>query len=204
MLILGSKNTSFALKCTRIQCWDYTKHNTETDTTAVRGHQIYTCATKKERKRAGHILPWKTNDHKTTRNIYNCIFGEIFIFLYSKQFKDTKYAQIIWVNRSEQRLTSDLIITWVQLRWSEPGHEDFFYQLFRTNKRVMPYYYHLSQQVHVLDTQRFLFCNCQVTTDCMEERGMERGNHSVIFLERTRDGHCQSDDRWNCFNGWST
>ena len=78
----------------------------------------------------------------------------------------------------------DLIIAWVQLRWSEPGHEDFFYQLFRTNKRGMPYYYHLSQLVHVLDTQRFLFCNCQVTTDCMEERGMERGNHSVIFLER--------------------
>ena len=130
--------------------------------------------------------------------IFTIVFsGDIFIFLYSKQFKNSKYAQIIRVNRSEQRLMLDLIITWAYLRWSEPGHEDFFYQLFRTNKSWCLNYYHLSQLVHVLDAQRFLFCNCQGTIDCMEERGLERGNHSMIFLER--DGHCQSGDHWNCF-----
>ena len=42
MLILCSENTSLALNCPRIQCWDYTKHKTETDTTAVRGCKTYT------------------------------------------------------------------------------------------------------------------------------------------------------------------
>ena len=43
MLISG--NTSLALNCLRIQCRDYTKLNTETNTMAVRGCKTYTCAT---------------------------------------------------------------------------------------------------------------------------------------------------------------
>ena len=43
MLILCIRNTSLTLNCLRIQCWDYTKRNTETNTTAVRGCDIDTC-----------------------------------------------------------------------------------------------------------------------------------------------------------------
>ena len=40
MLVLCSRNTRL-----RIQCQDYTKHNTETNTMAARGCETYTCAT---------------------------------------------------------------------------------------------------------------------------------------------------------------
>ena len=46
MLILCNRNTSPALNCQRIQCQDYTKHNTETDTMALKGCKNYTCTTK--------------------------------------------------------------------------------------------------------------------------------------------------------------
>ena len=28
-----------------------------------------------------------------------------------------------------------------------------------------------------------------------------KGKRSMTFLERTRKGHCQSDEHWNCHNG---
>ena len=44
MLVLCSGNISLALNCLRIQCRDYTKHNTQTEPMAVRGCGTYTCA----------------------------------------------------------------------------------------------------------------------------------------------------------------
>ena len=41
MLILCSRNASLTLNCPKIQCWDYTKHKTETDTRAAKGHESY-------------------------------------------------------------------------------------------------------------------------------------------------------------------
>ena len=38
------------------------------------------------------------------------------------------------------------------------------------------------------------------TIDRMEERGVGKKG-SMIFLERTREGHRQSDEHWNCFKG---
>ena len=44
-LVLCNENTSFTLNCPRNHCWDYTKHNTETDTMAARSHETYTNGT---------------------------------------------------------------------------------------------------------------------------------------------------------------
>ena len=45
-LLFCNRNTSLTLNCPRIQGQDYTKRNTETDTTEVRGRETYTCSTK--------------------------------------------------------------------------------------------------------------------------------------------------------------
>ena len=37
------------------------------------------------------------------------------------------------------------------------------------------------------------------TIDRLEERGVERGSARRFFLERTREGHRQSDEHWNRF-----
>ena len=34
---------------------------------------------------------------------------------------------------------------------------------------------------------------------CEKEDGKRK--HWMIFLKRTREGHCQSDEHWNCFKG---
>ena len=39
-------HTNLTLKCLRIQCQDYAKCNTETNTMAARGRETYACATK--------------------------------------------------------------------------------------------------------------------------------------------------------------
>ena len=44
-LVLGSRNTSITLNCQRIQCWDYTKCNTQNDTMSARCGETHTCAT---------------------------------------------------------------------------------------------------------------------------------------------------------------
>ena len=83
--------------CLRIQCWDYTKCNTETDDTAARGHKTYTCAT--ENPELGLFQTGKQNESQnTSRNIYDPFF--IFILFVCWKCWCTKYAQIIVVNRS--------------------------------------------------------------------------------------------------------
>ena len=39
------------------------------------------------------------------------------------------------------------------------------------------------------------------TIDRLDERGVERDRGATIFLERTREGHRQSDEHWNSFKG---
>ena len=58
------------------QCRDYTKRNTDTNTTEVRGHKIYTCATKKTEL----DIFWygKQMNHKTCLEIFMIYF----FFLY--------------------------------------------------------------------------------------------------------------------------
>ena len=62
------EHTSLVFNCLRIQCRDYTKHNTETDTTAPRGHTAYTCAT--ENPELGILLTGKQTNRKTCPEIF--------------------------------------------------------------------------------------------------------------------------------------
>ena len=39
------------------------------------------------------------------------------------------------------------------------------------------------------------------TIDRLEERGVERGSARRSSFDRTREGHRQSDEHWNCFKG---
>ena len=39
--------------------------------------------------------------------------------------------------------------------------------------------------------------------DHLEEKGVERASASRSSFKRTREGHCQSDEHWNCFSGTS-
>ena len=78
-LILCSGNTSLALNCPKIQCRDYAKHNTETDTTAVRGHKTYTCAN--ENPEPGIFQTGKRMNHKTCPEIFMIIFWYVFSWL---------------------------------------------------------------------------------------------------------------------------
>ena len=39
------------------------------------------------------------------------------------------------------------------------------------------------------------------TIDRLEERGVERGSARRSSFQRTREGHRQSDEHWNCFKG---
>ena len=75
MLVLCSGNASLALNCLRIQLRDYTKCNTETDITAVRGHKTYLWATKNTTTE--HISDWKTNE---TQNMSRSIYYLFFFF----------------------------------------------------------------------------------------------------------------------------
>ena len=97
MLVLCSGNTSLAFSCLRIQCWDYTKCNTENDDTAARGHKTYTCATENPNW-AYSRLENKMN-HKTRLEIF-MILSFLFLTFICWKFWCTKYAQIIVVNRS--------------------------------------------------------------------------------------------------------
>ena len=78
MLILCSRITSLALNCLRTE-WYYTKHNTETNTTAARGHEIHMCHRK---PRAGHILDWKKRKtrRKTCLKLFTIILFFNFVF----------------------------------------------------------------------------------------------------------------------------
>ena len=67
-LVLCSGNTSLTLNCPRIQCQDYTKCNTETDTTAVRGCETYKCAP--ENPEQGMLQTGKLTNYKTCFEIF--------------------------------------------------------------------------------------------------------------------------------------
>ena len=75
-LILCSGNTSLTLNCPKIQCRDYAKHNTETDTTVMRGHKTYTCAN--ENPEPGIFQTGKRTNHMS-RNIYDHFFVCVFM-----------------------------------------------------------------------------------------------------------------------------
>ena len=97
MLVLCSRNTSLVLNCPRIQCRDYMKCNAETNTMAAshKTQNVETCAT----KNPDLSIFWngKQRNCKTCLEIFMIRF--ILIFVWGK-FKHTKYAQIVWVNRS--------------------------------------------------------------------------------------------------------
>ena len=78
MLVLCSRNTSLALNCQRIQCWDYTKLNTETNTTAVRGHKTYTCAT--ENAELGIFWTGEQTNRKICSQIFMTIFFSFLLY----------------------------------------------------------------------------------------------------------------------------
>ena len=65
----------------RIQCWDYTKRNTKTDSTAVRGHDTYMCH---QNPRTWHILDWKTNCKTCLETFMIVFFLQIFVFSYAE------------------------------------------------------------------------------------------------------------------------
>ena len=44
-------------------------------------------------------------------------------------------------------------------------------------------------------------CLWHYTIDRLEKRGVEKRKRLTIFLERTRKGHRQSDQHWNCLKG---
>ena len=69
MLIHCSWDTMLALNCPRIQCREFTKHNTEMDTMEARGHKTYMCMCHQ------NIPDWKINkpQHRS-RNIYDQIY----------------------------------------------------------------------------------------------------------------------------------
>ena len=99
MLILCSRNTSLALNCLRIQCWDYTKCNTETNTTAARGCDTDTCTT--ENPELGMFRTGTLINCKICLAISMVVLKKNKNILVCWKFRCTKYAQIIWVNRSE-------------------------------------------------------------------------------------------------------
>ena len=118
MLVLCSWNTSLTLNCPRTQCWDYTKRNTETDTTAQRRtylwhrltsvHRLaYLCAT--ENPELGIFQNGKQTNRKLRLEIFMIIFL-LRIFVCWK-CRHTKYAQIIQVNRS---------VPYIQVQWYQP------------------------------------------------------------------------------------
>ena len=106
MLILCSRNTSLTLNCSRIQCRDYTKRNTETDTTAVRGCKTDTCANKDP----DLVILW-TGKQPTCRTCLEiptfALFIFIFIFSCCWKFRHTKYAHIISINTSDFTFPQD-------------------------------------------------------------------------------------------------
>ena len=74
MLVLCSGNTSpdNSVKTTQ-------KGNTETNTTAVRGHETYTCAT--ENPELGIFWTGKQTNHKTYLKIFMTFFFFFFTFI---------------------------------------------------------------------------------------------------------------------------
>ena len=82
MLVFCSTNTNLALNCRRIQCWDYTKLNTETNTTTVRGHKPYTCDT--ENAELGIFRTGKQTNRKICPQIFMTIFFSLFLLYFCK------------------------------------------------------------------------------------------------------------------------
>ena len=77
--ILCSGNTSLTLNCLRIQCHNYTKHDTETDTGCKKSQHLHMCHRK---PRNGLIPDRKPNElQNMSRNIYDCIY---FVISYAK------------------------------------------------------------------------------------------------------------------------
>ena len=72
-LVLCNGNTSLTFNCPRIQCQDYTKCNTETDVTAVRGRETYKCAP--ENPEQDILQTGKQTNYKTCFEIFIIKFG---------------------------------------------------------------------------------------------------------------------------------
>ena len=104
-LILCSRNTRLALNCQRIQCWYYTKYNTETNTMVARGRKTFTCATKTPE--LGIFWSGKQMSCKTCPEIIMIVFF-LFLVCFSLcifvcwKFRHIQYTQIVQVNRSIQ------------------------------------------------------------------------------------------------------
>ena len=98
LLWLTSGNTS--LKILRP---DYTKRNTEIDTTVIRGSESYRCAT--EKKRTGHILDCKTIK---SLNMFNDTDDFVFfVFLHTENLG----TQIRWNRMSKQVCCCETSVT---------------------------------------------------------------------------------------------
>ena len=67
-----SRNTSLALNCLWIQSWDYTMHNTETNTMAVRSRETWTCTAQNPEQ--GIFQTGKQTNHKTGLEIFMIFF----------------------------------------------------------------------------------------------------------------------------------
>ena len=76
--IFCSRNTSLILNCPRIQYWNYTKLNKETNTVAARG--FWDFHTHHQKPRAVHIPDWKTNEPQNMSIIF------MIVFLFSTHF----------------------------------------------------------------------------------------------------------------------
>lgn len=84
-----------------IWCQDYTKGNTETNT-SVRAHKTFTCAIKIPK--LGIFQAGKQNEPQNmSKNIYDHILKIIFV---RSKFRRTKYAQIVPANGSGEPNTA--------------------------------------------------------------------------------------------------
>ena len=87
-------NTSLILNCLRILCRDYAKRNAETDTTAARGCETYTCTT--QNPELGIFQTGKQMNHKACVEIVKIFLGSFLCVCLSNssvcwQFWCTKY-----------------------------------------------------------------------------------------------------------------
>ena len=103
--VLCSGSTSLTLNCPKIQCWDYTKHTTETGTTAARGCEICMCH---EESRTARILFWQTNEPQNmSKNIYNnFLFCFVFCMLKIWAYLSYKQTGPLYNNNPCERPTS--------------------------------------------------------------------------------------------------
>ena len=115
-LVLCSGNTSLTLNCQRIQCCDYIKHITQTNTMAARGHGTSTYAPSKTRN-------WeysRLENKRTAKYVYKYLRYP-FLNLHTLKFWNTKYAQIVQVKRSAT--VFKLPYPWPLFRFTGGSHD---------------------------------------------------------------------------------